>query len=441
MSENSFTQFALNKELLEVVNQLHFQKPTQIQQKVIPEVLAGRNVIGQSETGSGKTHAFLLPLLNNIDPNKNEVQCVITVPTRELAMQIFEEVRTIIKLAEKEDVWRTRLVIGGVDRERMMRRMNNPPHIIVGTPGRILDMVNNQAVSIYTATSFVIDEADLMLDLGFINEVDQLLVRSKKDIQTLVFSATIPNRLQHFFKKYLFNPVHVKIESGLSPETMEHRLIALRHRNPAKTILEISQMIQPFVALVFANNKESADQLYEELSKGGLNVGIIHGGLTARERRRLVSDLRDLRYQYIVATDLASRGIDIEGVTHVFNAELPKEIDFYVHRVGRTARAGNEGIAISFYTDDDIKLIEQLENNGINFLFSDIRNGEWINRPHWNDRKRRKQTNTSIDREAWNRVKRPKQVKPGYKKRMKQEQEKIKKQLLQKKRRKRRKRR
>lgn len=437
MTNKGFSQFSFNPKILQVIEQLNFKKPTQIQQEVIPNVLSGNSVIGQSETGSGKSHSFLLPLLNEIDPNKNEVQTVITAPTRELAMQLFNEVKKIIKLANKEDEWKARLVIGGVDRERMMRKVSHSPHIIVGTPGRILDMVNSQAVSIYSATSFVIDEADLMLDLGFIDEIDQILVNCKRDIQTLVFSATIPERLQHFFKKYLLNPVHVNIKGGLSPKTMEHKLVALRHRNPTSVVLEISKIIQPFVCLLFVNNKENADKLYEELRRSDLNVGIIHGGLTARERRRTVSDLESMRYQYIVATDLASRGIDIEGVTHVINVELPKEVDFYIHRVGRTARAGREGLAISFYTDDDIKLIEQLESNGINFIFTDAQNGEWIERQRWNERKTRKQVNTSIDQEAWRRVKKPKKVKPGYKKRMKHEQQQIKKQLLQKKRRKR----
>lgn len=437
MSEKSFSQFSLKKEMLTVINQLNFKTPTEIQEKVIPHILTGKNIIGQSETGSGKTHAFLLPLLNQIDSQKNEVQCVITVPTRELAMQIFDEVIKIRKFMDKEHIWKTQLLIGGVDRERMMRKLGHSPHIIVGTPGRILDMVKSQALSIYSASSFIIDEADLMLDLGFINDIDQLLVRCKKDVQTLVFSATIPERLQHFFNKYLLTPVHVKVESGLSPELIEHKLIASRHRNPAKIVLEISEMIQPFIALLFVNNKENADELYEELRLGGLNVGKLHGGLTARERRRLVNDLRDLRYQYIVATDLASRGIDIEGVTHVINTELPKEVDFYVHRVGRTARAGEKGVAISFYMDDDVKLIEQLERKGINFQFNDIKNGKWIKRPRWDGRQIRKHTKHSIDREAWKRVKRPKNVKPGYKKRMKQEQQKIKKELLNKKRKKR----
>lgn len=437
MDKTDFLQFSFNEDLLNVIKKLNFKEPTKIQKEVIPNVLAGKSVIGQSETGSGKTHAFLLPLINNIDVTKDEVQCVITAPTRELAMQLFNEVRKIIKLAEKEDEWKARLVIGGVDRERMMKKVSHSPHIIVGTPGRILDMVQSEAMSIYSARSFVIDEADLMLDLGFIDDIDQLLVRCKEDIQTLVFSATIPERLQHFFKKYLLNPVYVKIKSGLSPETMEHKLIALRHRNPTNIVLEISKIIHPFVAILFVNNKENANKLYEELRRSDLNIGIIHGGLTARERRRIVNDLREMRYQYIVATDLASRGIDIEGVTHVINVELPKEVDFYIHRVGRTARAGREGSAISFYTDEDIKLIEQLEKNGIKFTFTDAQNGEWIERQRWNERKTRKIVDSSLDQEAWKRVKKPKKIKPGYKKRMKEEQQKIKKQLMKKKRRKR----
>src|SRR5690625_900624 len=177
--EENFEQLPLNETMQQVVQKLYFKKPTAIQQQAIPQILAGKSIIGQSQTGSGKTHAYLLPLLNELDETKNDVQIVITTPTRELAMQIFEEIRTIAKLADKTDVWKTRLIIGGLDRERMIKQLANPAHIIVGTPGRILDMINENAVSIYRANSFVIDEADLMLDFKFIETIDELLVRSK----------------------------------------------------------------------------------------------------------------------------------------------------------------------------------------------------------------------------------------------------------------------
>ncbi|MCG3418684.1 DEAD/DEAH box helicase [Oceanobacillus sp. M65] len=432
MEQNNFSEFSFHPIMQNVIERLGFKEPTEIQKKAIPSILKGTSVIGQSRTGSGKTHAFLLPMFNQIDTNKKEVQFVITAPTRELATQLYDEVKRIIHYADREKQWVAKLLIGGTDKQKMAEKLKQPPHIIVGTPGRILDLVKDEAVSIYSAKSFVVDEADLMLDMGFITDVDQLLVRSAKDIQLLVFSATIPQRLQHFFRKYLENPLYIKIKDHFSPETMEHQLIALKHRDEAQLLFEISKTIQPYLAIIFTNGKEKANQLAESLQQKGLKVGLIHGGLAPRERKRVLKEIQSLRYQYIVATDLASRGIDIKGVSHVINAQLPKEEDFYIHRVGRTARAGMEGTAISIYQDDDIKLIQKLEQKGLTFTYTDLRKGEWTEAKPWNQRKLRTNTTTDVEQEAWKRVKKAKKVKPGYKKKMKYQQTKIKREMTRK---------
>ncbi|MFD1609905.1 DEAD/DEAH box helicase [Oceanobacillus luteolus] len=429
MRNSNFESLGIGSDILQVIDQLQFKKPTEIQQKVIPPILAGESVIGQSRTGSGKTHSFLLPLFQQLDSTKQEVQFVITAPTRELATQLYEEVKKVISYAGKDGVWSSKLLIGGTDKQKMIDKLKTPPHIVVGTPGRILDMVKSEALSIYSANSFVVDEADLMLDLGFIQEVDQLLVRAKSDIQILVFSATIPEKLQHFFKKYLENPTYVKIEEHFSPETMEHRFIALKHRDKGELIKGISNTIQPYLALIFANGKKEADSLVDQLLSEGLNVGIIHGGLAPRERKRVLKEIQNLRYEYVVCTDLASRGIDIKGVSHVINADLPKEEEFYIHRVGRTARAGLEGTAISLYTEEDLPLIEKLEKKGLQISYVDINNGEFVEAKPWNTRKLRKNTTTNLENEAWKQVRKVKKVKPGYKKKMKKEQENIKRRL------------
>ncbi|GAA0602291.1 DEAD/DEAH box helicase [Virgibacillus siamensis] len=425
--ENEFKRFQFNTAIEKSIQQLGFRKPTEIQQKIIPDILNGSSVIGQSHTGSGKTHAYLLPLFDKIDENRREVQSVITAPTRELAMQIHEEVKKLIRFADKENNWKVKLLVGGTDKKRMTEKLSQkPPHIIIGTPGRILDMVKNDAISIYKADSFVIDEADLMLDLGFINDVDQLLVRAHTDIQLLVFSATIPQRLEYFFRKYLENPLHVKIDDKPVPEKMEHRLIAVKHRNAADIIMEISKAIHPYLAIIFTNGKDLADDLSSLLQQRGLDVGLIHGGLKPRERKRVLKDIQNLRYQYIVATDLASRGIDIKGVSHVINAQLPKEEEFYIHRTGRTARAGLEGTAISLYNEQDEKLISKLDQKGLKFIYCDVKKGHWQDAKSWNERSKRSKTSNNLDQQAWQQVRRKKKVKPGYKKKMKKEQERIK---------------
>lgn len=432
MEKHSFQEFTLKPELLQIIEKLQFKKPTEIQAKVIPAAIKGKSIIGQSQTGSGKTHAYLIPLFNQLREDVKGVQFVITSPTRELATQIYDEVKKMLHLGQKDDVFSAKLLIGGTDKQRMADKLKEAPQIVVGTPGRILDMVKQEALSIFSASAFVIDEADLMLDLGFINEVDQLLIRCKPDVQLLVFSATIPEKLAHFFKKYLENPMHVKVKSELSPETMEHRLIPVRHRSETDLIMQIATVIQPYLAIIFTNGKSEADKLYADLNERGLEVGLLHGGLTPRERKRVLKDIQSLRFQYIVATDLASRGIDIKGISHVINAQLPRDENFYIHRVGRTARAGMEGMAISLFREDDIKLIDKLEQKGLSFVFSDMADGEWREAKHWNKRNLRPKTTSNAEAEAWKQVRKKKKVKPGYKRKMKYEQEKIKKKLIRK---------
>ncbi|SEA96969.1 ATP-dependent RNA helicase CshB [Thalassobacillus cyri] len=426
MKNHEFNQFAIHPIVSDIIAKYGFTEPTPIQQQVIPAVLRGESIIGQSHTGSGKTHSYLLPLFNTLDETKNHVQFVITAPTRELAIQIYDEVRKSIHFAEKDHRWKAKLLIGGTDKQKTVEKLKEPPHIVVGTPGRIMDLVKEEALDLHQANAFVLDEADLMLDLGFIDDVDQILIRMKQNVQLLVFSATIPERLQPFLKKYLSNPTHIQIKDDTpSPALMEHLVIPLRHRSPADMIITISKVIQPYLAIIFTNGKEHADRLAVELQEKGLEVGVIHGGLSPRERKRMLKELQNLRYQYIVATDLASRGIDIQGVSHVINAQMPKEEEFYIHRVGRTARAGLEGTAINLFNDYDLPLVQRLEKKGISFDFYDIRNGEWKEVKSYNERQKREKTNEStVEKQAWNMVKKPKKVKPGYKKKMKQQAEK-----------------
>ncbi|MRH43102.1 DEAD/DEAH box helicase [Aquibacillus halophilus] len=429
MDNHLFKQYSLQPIINDVIDKLGFHEPTAIQQKVIPAALRGESVIGQSQTGSGKTHSYLLPLFSKLNESNKKVQFVVTAPTRELAMQIFDEVKKVISLAEKDGVWTAKLFIGGIDKKRQIEKMKEQPQIVVGTPGRILDLIEDGALDIYSAGSFVVDEADLMLDLGFMKEVDQILVRAQSNIQLMVFSATIPERLQPFLKKYLQNPAYFKMNDQLSPETMEHRLVPLRHRDVSEMVYRISGAIQPYLAIIFTNGKELANELAKELTEKGMEVGLIHGGLTPRERKRVLKDIQALRYQFIVATDLAARGIDIKGVSHIINAQMPKEEEFYIHRVGRTARAGMEGTAITLYKDEDLQLIERLEKKGLTFESYDIKNGEWIESKAWNERKQRKKKDSDTETQAWRKVHRPNKVKPGYKKKMKREQIKHKKKI------------
>ncbi|KLV27300.1 ATP-dependent helicase [Niallia circulans] len=426
MSNNLFNQYELKPFIIDAIDELGFYEPTEIQQKVIPLILKGESAIGQSQTGTGKTHSYVLPIIEKVNPEKQAVQAVITAPTRELANQIYQEIQKITKHSDQPIS--SRLFIGGTDKQRSIEKLKTQPQIVVGTPGRINDLVNEQALFVHTAKILIVDEADLMLDMGFIEDVDQIAAKMPKDLSMFVFSATIPEKLKPFLKKYLENPTFIHIEpKQLTAAKIEHVLIPSRHRDKITTVYEALVSFNPYLAIVFTNTKQMCDEVANGLSSKGLKVARIHGGLTPRERKKVMKQILDLEFQYIVATDLAARGIDIKGISHVINYELPSDLDFYVHRVGRTARAGYSGIALTIYEPSDEDKLNQLEKLGVEFKHMDLKKGEWIELDDRNRRKNRKKQVDEIDLKAKSLVKKPKKVKPGYKKKMQQQVETIKK--------------
>ncbi|MEK5441810.1 DEAD/DEAH box helicase [Fredinandcohnia sp. FSL W7-1320] len=427
MTVKDFERFQFQPFILEALKEIKFTKPTEIQERLIPSIQRGESAIGQSQTGTGKTHAYILPIINNIDSARQEVQAVITAPTRELATQIHHEIGKIIKFSGENPVT-AKLFVGGTDKARAIEKLKTQPHIVVGTPGRIHDLIKEQALQVYTANQIVVDEADLMLDMGFIEDVDQIAARMAEDLQILVFSATIPEKLKPFLKKYMENPryTHVAPEQATAAK-VEHILVPLRHRNKLNLLQSMLEVYNPYLAIIFTNTKKLADEVADGLLTKGMKVGRLHGDLPPRERKKVMKQINSLEFQYVVATDLAARGIDIEGVSHVINYELPSDLDFYIHRVGRTARAGYSGIAATIYEPGDEDAIIRLEKMGVTFINRDLENGEWVNIGERNKRKARKKQVDEIDKLAQSQVKKPKKVKPGYKKKMNQEMEKIKK--------------
>ncbi|THE15444.1 DEAD/DEAH box helicase [Bacillus timonensis] len=427
MTVQDFERFQFQPFILEALKELKFTKPTEIQERLIPSIQRGESAIGQSQTGTGKTHAYLLPIINKIDPERQEVQAVITAPTRELATQIYHEIGKVIKWNEENPIT-AKLFVGGTDKARAIEKLKTQPQIVVGTPGRIHDLVKEQALQVYTANQIVVDEADLVLDMGFIEDVDQIAARMQEDLQILVFSATIPEKLKPFLKKYLENPryTHVAPEQATATK-VEHILVPLRHRNKKSLLKSMLEAYNPYLAIIFTNTKKMADEVADGLIEKGMKVGRIHGDLPPRERKKVMKQINSLEFQYVVATDLAARGIDIEGVSHVINYELPSDLDFYIHRVGRTARAGYSGIAATIYDPSDEDAIVRLEKMGITFKNMDLEQDEWINIGERNKRKARKKQVDEIDNLAKSKVKKPKKVKPGYKKKMNKEMEDFKK--------------
>ncbi|BAL62218.1 DEAD/DEAH box helicase [Melissococcus plutonius] len=416
---SSFKQFQFKPFLMEALKEKGFQQPTQVQEKLIPMIQKGKNVIGQSQTGSGKTHTFLLPLLNKIDPTIDEVQVIITTPSRELANQIYQAAIQAAKFSSPEI--HISNFIGGTDKQRQLIKLKNQqPQLVVGTPGRILDMINEQALKVHTAFAFVIDEADMTLDMGFLEDVDQIASRLPKNLQMLVFSATIPEKLRPFLKKYLENPVIEEIKSEtVIASTIDNWLFSTKGKDVNQLVYQLLTIGHPYLAIIFANTKQRVDEITTYLKEHGLRVAKIHGDISPRERKRVMRQVQNLEYQYVVATDLAARGIDIEGVSEVINTEIPKDLDFFIHRVGRTGRNGLKGTAITLYSPADEQQITEIEKLGITFQPKEIKNGEIIATYDRNRRLKREKTQDELDPTLIGLVKKKqKKIKPGYKKKI-----------------------
>lgn len=415
----TFKDFNLQPYLVEAVEALGFTEPTEIQSEVITNIEAGRDIIGQSKTGSGKTHAFLLPLFNQLVEGANEVQIIITAPSRELAEQIY---KGAVQLSEHAS-WDIQVAryIGGTDKNKQIESLSNSqPDVVIGTPGRILDLVKMNVLKTHTAFAMVVDEADMTLDLGFIEEVDYVAGTLPKESQFLVFSATIPQKLQPFLQKYMNGPIMIEIENKeIISDLVSNWLISTKSKDRFDVIYEILTIGNPYLVLIFANTKENVEELTKKLAAKGLNVGSIHGGMDARERRREMRNIRNLEYQYIVATDLAARGIDIEGVSHVINAEIPQDLSYFVHRVGRTGRNNLPGIAITLYSPGEEDEIQVIEDTGVKFSSKMIKNGEIVKAPRRRIQRKRPTKKMEYDGEIEGMAKKAKKnVKPGYKRKL-----------------------
>ena len=414
-----FTEFKFKDYIQEALRDLNFLEATPVQEKLIPVVLSGRDLVGESKTGSGKTHTFLLPIFQMLDEEADSVQAVITAPSRELAAQIYQAARQLARFSEKEI--RVANYVGGTDKARQIGKLeSSQPHIVIGTPGRIYDLVESGDLAIHKAKTFVVDEADMTLDMGFLATVDKIAGRLPKNLQFLVFSATIPQKLQPFLKKYLSNPVIEQIKTKtVIADTIENWLLSTKGRDKNAQIYQISQLLQPYLAMIFVNTKTRADELHSYLTAQGLKVAKIHGDIAPRERKRIMNQVKNLDFEYIVATDLAARGIDIEGVSHVINDAIPQDLSFFVHRVGRTGRNGLPGTAITLYQPSDDSDIRELEKMGIKFIPKMIKDDEFQDTYDRDRRANREKSREKLDTEMLGLVKKKKKkIKPGYKKKI-----------------------
>ncbi|TCJ03439.1 DEAD/DEAH box helicase [Cytobacillus praedii] len=334
-------------------------KPTPIQGKAIPAILNGKDLIAQSQTGTGKTLAFVLPILEKVNRDTEYIQALIVTPTRELAIQITDEIEKLIKHMDGINVL---AVYGGKDVDKQLNKLKNNIQIVVGTPGRLLDHIRRETIQLDKASFLVLDEADQMLHIGFLVEVEEIIKQTPNSRQTLLFSATIPAEIKKLAKKHMNEPEYLQIEKTQGP-AVNVKQVAIHTIDRAKqgTLIHLIETHRPFLAVIFCRTKRRVSKLYDVLKINGFTCDELHGDLSQAKRELVMKRFRDAEFQLLIATDIAARGLDIDGVTHVFNYDIPQDAESYVHRIGRTGRAGMKGLAITLYSSADRPTLDLIE--------------------------------------------------------------------------------
>lgn len=353
-----FTEYGLEEKVIQAITELGFEEPTPVQAKTLPLALEGRDLIGQAQTGTGKTAAFGIPLINKTDIKETKIVALIMTPTRELAIQVADE---ISKLAKFKGI-RSLPIYGGQDIVRQIRALKQKPQIIIGTPGRLLDHINRKTIKLDDVKTVILDEADEMLDMGFMEDIQSILRLVPEERHTMLFSATMPPNIKRLAQQFLKNPEHVSVESKqMSAPLISQAYIEVHERQKFEALSRLLDMESPELAIVFGRTKRRVDELSEALAKRGYAADGLHGDLSQNQRDAVMRKFRDGSIDVLVATDVAARGIDVSGVTHVINFDLPQDPEGYVHRIGRTGRAGKEGVAWSFVTAREIDHLHFIE--------------------------------------------------------------------------------
>jgi len=341
----SFAELGLSTQTLEALSDVGYDKPSPIQEEAIPHMLQGLDVIGQAQTGSGKTAAFGLPILEYVDPTENVVQALVLTPTRELCIQVTQAIRTY-GVRKGVDVV---AVFGGAPIRSQQAQLNAGGHVVVGTVGRVLDLISRASLMLHSCRFVVLDEADEMLDLGFLEDVERILSLTPNSRQTALFSATMPPPIRALADRYMYEPVLVKVKSAnLTVDSVEQFRLEVKVGDKQDKLVEVLAAEKPDQAIVFVRTKIRCDQLYRKLRDQGMNVKALHGDMSQGSRDGVMLGFKGGRVPILVATDVAARGLDISTVTHVVNFDVPISPDTYVHRIGRTGRVGRKGRAITF---------------------------------------------------------------------------------------------
>jgi ATP-dependent RNA helicase DeaD len=358
MSNVSFADYQVSDEIKKALDVLRYETPTEVQSKVIPLAMEKQDLVVKAQTGSGKTASFGIPVNDMIVWEEKKPQALILTPTRELAVQVQEDIKNIGRFKRIKAV----AVYGKEPFKKQKDELKQQTHVVVGTPGRVMDHIDRETLDLDQIKYLVIDEADEMLNRGFIDEVEAIIQSLPADRVTMVFSATLPKDVENLCHKYMKDPAHVEIEStGVTADTIEHALIEMKDEGKISLLKDVTVVENPDSCMIFCRTKENVDTVYSELDEAGYPVERLHGGLEQDERFAVMEGFKMGKFRYLVATDVAARGIDIDNVNLVINYDVPMEKESYVHRTGRTGRAGNKGQAITFSTPYEGKFLKAIE--------------------------------------------------------------------------------
>ncbi len=369
----TFAELGLSEVILQALEDVGYHEPSPIQAEAIPHLLQGLDVIGQAQTGSGKTAAFGLPLINHVDPAEHEVQGLVLTPTRELCIQVTQALRSYAQRKGVDVV----AVFGGAPIRTQQAQLRAGGHIVVGTVGRVKDLISRHSLMLHSCRFVVLDEADEMLDLGFLEDVERIMALTPSSRQTALFSATMPPEIRRLADQYLYDPVVVKVKAAtLTVDTVEQFGLEVASKDKAATLVDVLDAERPTQAIIFCRTKVRCDQLYRTLRDRGMNVKALHGDMSQGARDGVMISFKDGRTPLLVATDVAARGLDISTVSHVINFDVPTSPDVYVHRIGRTGRIGRSGRAITFYEARQGREVAAIEEH------SGVKLAPWVRDAH-----------------------------------------------------------
>ncbi len=354
-----FDELNIDERILRAVEDMGFEETSPIQTQAIPAVLEGIDVIGQAQTGTGKTAAYSIPMLQKINPDVKKPQAIVLCPTRELAVQVAEEIR---KLAKYMSDIKVLPVYGGQEIVRQIKSLKSGVQIIVGTPGRVMDHMRRKTVKFDSVSMVILDEADEMLDMGFRDDMETILTETPEERQTVLFSATMPKPIMEIARKFQKDAKIIKVvRKELTVSNIDQFYYEVRPKNKTEILSRLIDIYNPKLSVVFCNTKRQVDELISELKGRGYFADGIHGDMKQQQRDRVMDDFRSGKTEILIATDVAARGIDVDGVDIVFNYDLPQDEEYYVHRIGRTGRAGKSGLALSFISGREVYKLKDIE--------------------------------------------------------------------------------